>query len=142
MPKPKHSVLIRVHENIYRHSVWFSFGYEWADKRLQKCLLETIRLTEEEVSKCRPRETTGAKWIHSDRTNLSLIWISPNASAILPAMVHEAIHLSTFILESRGVPTDNITSEAMAYLVEYYVNEMFYLAGFGKYTHYKENYRP
>lgn len=140
--RPKHKVFVSIPENIYRQPFYFSYGYKWEDETIQTFLKNTLGLTEQQIKWNWPGKGVGARWTHSDDKSISMIWISPGCHSLLTAIPHEAIHLAMDVLTRRGVPISEENSEALTYLVEYYINEMFYLAGFGELTHHKAKYKP
>lgn len=130
--------IVLIPENVYRQPVYLCLGHEWDSPVFQKFLANDMEIPTKDAERIHPRGKTGAKWVINDDNQRSFIWINPKMRAVLPMAVHEIGHLCIYVLESRGVPIKEDSSEAFTYLMEYYSNEVFYHMGLGKMTYYKK----
>ncbi len=103
--------------SIYKTEVWLVAGYsseemiDWFKKKFPN----------EEFSK--PwNEDTGGSWTRGDGKS-PIIWIKKYNDFY--TLVHESVHLVTYIMDRKGIPISRENDETMAYLLEFYTREFW-----------------
>lgn len=115
-------------ENVYRFPIHLVLCSDY--KKAQEWTTKNVCKSENDWSSL----ACGRTMYFPDPGKL-VVWIQSPKNIVVIA--HEVVHAVFMILDMRGVPLREENSETFAYLHEYFLGEMMYLCGHGRYTHRK-----